>query len=353
MIMAGGTGGHIYPALAVGLEFRQRGMDVSWLGAPGSMEAAIAVRAGFAFDAIRIRGLWNRGAVRWLSAPLWLSAAVVQSIAAIVRRRPDVLLGMGGYVCGPGGLAAALLRRPLVIHESNAIPGLTNRVLAILAARVLTGFSNVALRGQPIATGTPVRFEIIEASERQRPASSASDCPLHLLIIGGSQGAQSLNAVLPAIVADIDVRRRPVVWHQSGRGRHEALEQAYRDCGVSAQVFEFIDDMAAAYAWADVVIARAGAMTLAELAVMGKAVIAVPYPYAARDHQRINAESLAREARLRVCLDDAQLAVSMDAELQRLIDDRAAVGALSRRIRSAAQPRATDAVVEQCLQVMQ
>ncbi len=352
MIMAGGTGGHIYPALAVGLEFKQRGVDVSWMGVQDSLEAAVAERAGFAFDAIRIRGLWNHGAARWLSAPLWLSAAVVQSIAAIIRRRPDVLLGMGGYVCGPGGLAAWLLRRPLVIHESNAIAGLTNRVLAVLAARVLTGFAKVALRGQPIATGTPVRREIIEASERQMPVSPASDRPLQLLVIGGSQGAQSLNEALPAVLAGIDASRRPVARHQSGTGKRSALQQAYHDQGVSAQVFEFIDDMAAAYAWADVVIARAGAMTLAELSVMGKAAIVVPYRYAARDHQRVNAEALANEGCIRVCLDDPQLAVSIAAELNRLIDDRNAVCELSRRIRTAAQLCATDAVVDQCLQLV-
>ena len=351
--MAGGTGGHIYPAIAVGMEFRKRGFHVFWMGSHGGMEAKIVKAAGFVFDSIRIRGLWNKGLLRWLIAPVWLTISILQSISVILRRRPDVLLGMGGYVCGPGGVAGWLLRRPLVIHESNAVPGLTNRILAMISTRVLTGFNNVPLHGKPICTGTPVRRSIIRAGQQKVNSTKLDGQKLNLLIIGGSQGANALNEALPEILASMPQNQRPVVRHQTGSGNSEEVANAYSRRDVSAEVFEFIEQMAEAYAWADIVIARSGAMTLAEVSVMGLAAILVPYPHAARNHQQANAEILSAENRAIVCLQDDGLVEKIERELKQLIQDRDALVNLSERIRKAAKIDATDAVVDHCMEVMQ
>ncbi len=351
IIMAGGTGGHIYPALAVGVELRARGVNVYWMGAHSGLEDRLARRAGFEFDAVRIKGLWGKGLLRWLSLPLWLTISLWQSIAIVLNRRPDVMLGMGGYVCGPGGLAAALLRCPLVIHESNAVAGLTNRLLAKLAARVLSGVPESDLGRKVEFTGTPVRAEIVAAAnEKNRRAKPAHE-QFNLLVIGGSQGAVALNTAVPLAFKQLPSERQPQVMHQTGRGRLEQVRTVYLSGGIDAQVVEFIENMSDAYKWADIVIARAGAMTLAELATMGLAAILVPFPHAARDHQRVNAEILVRQGAAVLCPQSEDFEQQLGRELVRLVSDREAVQGLAKRIRQGARPDATQAVADCCMEL--
>ena len=353
IIMAGGTGGHVYPALAVGTALRERGVNVFWMGVRNGLEQKLARNAGFVFDSVRTRGLWGKGMVRWLTSPLWLTVSILQCIGIILRRRPDALLGMGGYVCGPGGLASWILRRPLVIHESNVVPGLTNRVLAFLASRILIGFSNTQLAGKPVFTGTPVRAEIIKAGTVHRDSIDTEERNLRLLVIGGSQGAQALNDALPLALGSLPENLQPHVMHQTGLGRKEVVSDSYVNQGIEAQVLDYIDDMASAYLWADIVVARAGAMTLAEISATGLAAILVPYPHAARDHQRANAEAIAVQDSAIVCKQNEQLTESLGQELKKLISDRNRIREMSNRIRNFARTDATECVVKNCMEVMQ
>ncbi len=353
MIMAGGTGGHIYPALAVGAELQARGIKVFWMGVRSGLEDELARNAGFQFDSIQVKGLRGAGIVRWLTLPFWLMVALFQCFGIILERRPDLLLGMGGYVCGPGGIAAWILRRPLVIHESNSVAGLTNQVLARMATRILTGFKTTKLGRNSVHVGTPVRADILKASQQRNIRQFNRDTPSNLLVLGGSQGAQVLNETVPIAIAALKHHQRPKVMHQTGRGRYDATVASYQAVGVEADVTEYIDDMGGVYSWADVVIARAGAMTLAELSVMGIAVILVPFPYAAGDHQRINAQTLAAEKRALVCLQNDGFSGELSRMVKELFDESELIVKLSERIREIACPNATQLVADNCVELMQ
>ena len=353
VIMAGGTGGHIYPALAVGTELRARGVNVCWMGVRSGPEAQLVRTAGFEFDAIRVKGLWGKGWMRWMTLPLWISISLWQSVGIILNRRPDLMLGMGGYVCGPGGMAAAMLRRPLIIHESNAIAGLTNRILAVMAMRVLSGVEKSDLGRKAVFTGTPVRAEILAAA-KQKPAFEGNhDQPLNLLIIGGSQGADALNQALPKALSGQPEDLLPNIKHQTGSGRTDKVSAAYQTLGIEAEVVDYISDMAQAYVWADIVVARAGAMTIAELSAMGLAVVLVPMPHAARGHQRANAEVLMRLGAAIVCLQNSDFESKLRIELMNLISNRDRVRELAERIRANGRPDATNAVVEHCMEALE
>ncbi|MCG6871239.1 MAG: undecaprenyldiphospho-muramoylpentapeptide beta-N-acetylglucosaminyltransferase [Gammaproteobacteria bacterium] len=301
LIMAGGTGGHVFPALAVAEELRAGGDQVVWLGTRRGLEARTVPAAGFEMEWIEVRGL-QRGLAGWLLLPWRLARSLAQVLGVVLRRRPDAVLGMGGYVAGPGGLVAWLLRRPLLIHEQNAVAGLTNRWLAHFAERVMTGYPAPARlpRNGSEYLGNPVRGEIAALPEpadhfRQRSGS------LRLLVLGGSQGARVFNETLPRLLAEWPAEQRPEVLHQAGRGSAGAVTQAYRDGGLAGvRVAEFIDDMAQAYDWCDLVLCRAGAMTLAELCAAGRGAILVPFPHAANDHQAANAGFLERHGAARV-----------------------------------------------------
>ncbi len=353
VIMAGGTGGHIYPALAVGTELRARGVNVYWMGVRSGLEDQLARTAGIEFDAIRVKGLWGKGLMRWMTLPLWISISLWQSVGIILNRRPDLMLGMGGYVCGPGGMAAAMLRRPLIIHESNAIAGLTNRILAFMAMRVLSGVEKSDLGQKAVFTGTPVRAEILAAAKHKPAFEGNHGQPLNLLIIGGSQGAEALNQALPKAFAEQPADLRPNIKHQTGPGRTDKVRAAYQTQGIEAEVVDYISDMAQAYSWADIVVARAGAMTIAELSAMGLAVVLVPLPHAARDHQRANAEVLMRLGAAIVCLQNNDFESKLRTELMHLISNRERVRELAERIRANGRPDATNVVVEYCMEALE
>ena len=294
LIMAGGTGGHVFPALAVAETLRGRGAEVVWLGTRRGLEARVAPAAGFDVDWLRVAGLRGKGAVTWLLAPLSVAVAVGQAVAVMLHRRPMVVLGMGGYATGPGGVAAWLLRIPLLIHEQNAIAGLTNRLLSRLATRVLAAFPGAfPQRRRALLVGNPVRAALTALpvpEERMRNRGGA----LRVLVIGGSLGERDLNELMPRALQRLAPERRPVVRHQTGERHLEDARRAYEAAGVSAEsIVPFIDDMAAAYAWADLVVSRAGALTVAELAATGVGAVLVPYPHAADEHQTANARYLA------------------------------------------------------------
>ena len=351
LIMAGGTGGHVFPALAVAQELSARDVPVVWLGTQRGLEAEVVPAHGVPIEWLTIVGLRRKGWSTTLLFPLRLARAVMQAWRIFVRVDPCVALGMGGFASGPGGLAAWLRRVPLVIHEQNAVPGLTNRVLAHLATRTLQAVPHTfRAAARAVVTGNPVRGEIsaIPAPE-QRLAHRAGE--LRILVFGGSSGAAALNDVLPEACARLpkdSVRIR----HQAGRlADVDAIRARYREAGLDAEVARFITDMSAAYAWADLVICRAGAITVAELAIAGVASLLVPYPYAVDDHQTSNARYLtaagAAELIPQPQLDAARLA----ARLRELQQDRAQLLRMARAARELAQPDAARNVAENCLAV--
>lgn len=302
LIMAGGTGGHVFPALAVAEQLRAEGWRVVWLATRGGLEASLAPERGFTVEWLAFGGVRGKGWLNLALLPLKLLIAFWQSARAIFKVRPDVALGLGGYAAFPGGMMAAFFNRPLVIHEQNAVAGLTNRVLACLADRVLLGLPSAFTHGKdrPIPcgkvaalwVGNPVRSEIAALpTPEQRYGERAG--PLRLLVVGGSLGAQALNELVPRALALLQPACRPVVRHQGGYDKLAALQAEYAAAGVKAECLAFIADMAAAYAWADLVICRAGASTVAEIAAAGLAALFVPYPYAVDDHQTENARFLA------------------------------------------------------------
>ncbi|MDR1350929.1 MAG: undecaprenyldiphospho-muramoylpentapeptide beta-N-acetylglucosaminyltransferase [Zoogloeaceae bacterium] len=289
LIMAGGTGGHIFPALAVATALRAAGWRVCWLGNPEGMEARLAPAQNFEMVYVRFAALRGKGLARKLMLPLSLARACWRAMREMRRVRPDVVLGMGGYISFPGALVAWMLGIPVILHEQNAIAGLANRVLSFLANRVLTGFPDVLRRG--VWVGNPVRADIAQTPPPD-VRLAGREGPFKLLVVGGSLGAQALNAIVPQGLALMPTGLRPQVVHQAGGQHLEALQANYAAVGVEAHCVSFIEDMAGAYAWADLVICRAGALTIAELAIVGVPAILVPFPQAVDDHQTHNARFL-------------------------------------------------------------
>jgi UDP-N-acetylglucosamine--N-acetylmuramyl-(pentapeptide) pyrophosphoryl-undecaprenol N-acetylglucosamine transferase len=288
--MAGGTGGHIFPGLAVAQALRAQGWQVHWLGAPASMESRLVPPRGFAFEAITFSGVRGKGVATLALLPVRLLRACWQSLQVLGRVRPDVVLGFGGYISLPGGLMAWLRRTPLVLHEQNSVAGAANKVLARLARRVFCAFPQALAGAQHV--GNPLRAEFLQqALPEQRFAARCG--PLQILVLGGSLGAQALNQIVPQALAQLGAAERPVVVHQSGEQHIEALRNAYAQAGVQAELTPFIDDTASAMARADLVICRAGASTVTEIAAVGAAALFVPFPAAVDDHQTHNARFLA------------------------------------------------------------
>ena len=346
MIAAGGTGGHVFPGLAVADALRAAGWRVVWLGSESGMEAGLVSKRGYEMAAVRFSGVRGKGPVALLLLPLKLLLAFWQSARAILAKRPDVVLGMGGYMSFPAGMMAALLGRPLAIHEQNAVAGLANRVLAGVADRVLCAFPG-ALKGAA-HTGNPVRPEIaaIAAPEARYAGRSG---PLHVLVVGGSLGAKALNDVVPRALALLPAANRPIVTHQSGAQHAEALKAAYAAAGVRASTPAFIDDMAAAYGEADLAVCRAGATTVAELAAAGVPSILVPFPHAVDDHQTTNARFLA-DAGGAVLVPQSELTPEGLAKLIAGFD-RERLLEMAMRARSLGRPGATQAVARACMEL--
>ncbi|MFN7087364.1 MAG: undecaprenyldiphospho-muramoylpentapeptide beta-N-acetylglucosaminyltransferase [Burkholderiales bacterium] len=346
MIMAGGTGGHIYPALSVAEYLGGQGWNVVWLGARDGMEARLVPPKGYAMAWVRMSGVRGKGWLRQLLLPAKLLVAFWQSARAIFLHRPDVVLGMGGYVTFPGGMMASFLNRPLVIHEQNAVAGLANRVLARLADRVLVAFPDAFGPSTAVIwTGNPVRSEIAALAAPQIRYGSRRG-RLGVLVIGGSLGASVLNEIVPQALGLLPEESRPQVTHQSGAAHIEVLRENYRKAGVTAELVPFIDDMAARYAAADLVICRAGASTVSELAAAGVASVLVPYPHAVDDHQTRNAYYLV-ERGAALLLPQHEFTPRKLAELiGGLTRDR--LSAMAQAARAAGKPEATRAVAEIC-----
>ncbi|WP_439126739.1 undecaprenyldiphospho-muramoylpentapeptide beta-N-acetylglucosaminyltransferase [Ramlibacter humi] len=286
LVMAGGTGGHIFPGLAVAEALRDRGWQVHWLGGPGSMESRLVPPRGFAFETVDFSGVRGKGAVTLALLPLRLLKAFWQSVAVVRRVRPDVVVGLGGYITFPAGMMASLLGKPLVLHEQNSVAGMANKVLAGVADRVFTAFPQVIGKARWI--GNPLRTAFLE---QPAPADrfAGRTGPLKVLVVGGSLGARGLNDVVPKALALMPAESRPHVLHQSGAKQIDELRANYAAAGVQAELTPFIDDTAPAYAQADLVICRAGASTVTELAAIGAAAVYVPFPFAVDDHQTTNA----------------------------------------------------------------
>jgi UDP-N-acetylglucosamine--N-acetylmuramyl-(pentapeptide) pyrophosphoryl-undecaprenol N-acetylglucosamine transferase len=347
MILAGGTGGHIFPGIAVASALRDRQVPVVWLGSAGGMETRLVPPQRIPLETLRIGGLRGKGALTLLAAPFRLLRALGEALSIVRRHRPRAVLSMGGFAAGPGGIAAWLLRRPLLVHEQNRAPGLTNRVLAKFARRVLCGFPSSFRNGVGETVGNPVRADVIALpppTERFAGRSGA----LRLLVLGGSQGARALNSGVPQALAQLSERCE--VRHQSGAALHADAERAYADAGISASVEPFIQDMASAYAWADLVICRAGALTLAELCAAGVGSLLVPFPHAVDDHQTRNAEFLVERGAARLLPQSESLPQRLHAALRELAGDRTQLLSMAEAARAAAVPDAAQRVAAICIE---
>ncbi|PSL16621.1 UDP-N-acetylglucosamine-N-acetylmuramylpentapeptide N-acetylglucosamine transferase [Marinobacterium halophilum] len=351
LIMAGGTGGHVFPALATAEKLQQQGIDVEWLGSMAGIENDIVPAAGIPLHRISVTGLRGKGRLSLLLAPFRLAKALGQALAVLRRVRPDAVLGMGGFASGPGGLAAWLLRVPLVVHEQNAIPGMTNRTLARLATRVLQAFPQAfAGRSGVETTGNPVRGPILELPAPEQRLSTHEGA-LRLLVVGGSLGALAINTIMPQALAKLPSEQRPQVWHQTGKRHLDVTRQAYADAGVDANVVPFIDRMDKAYGWADLVLCRAGALTVSEIEIAGLGAIFVPFPHAVDDHQTANAQHLQQAGAAQV-IQQSELDADRLAELLQTLNEREQLMDMAKRARQQARPDASDRVAAVCLEVM-
>ena len=350
MVMAGGTGGHVYPALAVAEWLIEQGADLFWMGTRDSFESRVVPDRGIRMEWVDIKGVRGTGIKRRLLAPLQILRALYQAMRVIRRNRPQVVLGMGGFVSGPGGLMARLMGVPLVIQEQNRIPGLTNRLLSRFAYQVFEAFPGSFRGVEAVACGNPVRREI-EAIETPQQRLTGRALPIRLLVLGGSLGAKVLNETLPEMLALLNPEQRPVVRHQCGRPHLEATQTAYREAGVTAEIHAFEEDMAEAYRWADLVICRAGALTVSELTAAGLGAILVPYPHAVDDHQTLNARYLV-DAGAGLLLPQSEMTPqSLLARLQPLLTDPARLRDMSQRARVLAMPHAAERVGQACLEI--
>lgn len=355
MIMAGGTGGHVMPALAVADYLRNEGWKIIWLGTRNGMEATLVPKHGYEMAWINFSGLRGKGLLRPVLLPLQLLRAFWQSLRAILTHRPDVVLGMGGYPAFPGGMMATLLAKPLVVHEQNSIAGLTNRVLACLADKVLVAFPAAfqSKKDKPLPCGkvkadwcgNPVRANIAAIAEPEIRLAGR-EARLQVLVVGGSLGAAALNEIVPQAIAMIPAAQQPLIVHQSGAKHIDALQANYQAAGVEANCMAFIDDMAAQYAWADLVICRSGALTVAELATAGVASVLVPFPYAVDDHQTTNAQFLSNSGAALLIQQSELTAEKLATLLQELTREK--LLAMSQAARALAKPDATQHVATIC-----
>lgn len=350
MIMAGGTGGHVFPALAVAERLDAHAVPVVWLGTHAGLEAKLVPQAGIPIEWIQVSGLRGNGLWSLAMAPFMVARAMVQAAVIFMRRKPRMVLGMGGFASGPGGLAARCLRIPLVVHEQNAVAGTTNRWLARVANRVLEAFpDSFPPARHALLVGNPVRAAIAALPPPiVRFAGRNGSC--RLLVLGGSQGARALNRLVPQALARLPFGQRPEVWHQSGERTHADALAAYAEAGVEARVQPFIGDMAQAYAWADLVLCRAGALTIAELTAAGVGSVLVPYPYAIDDHQTANARFLERDGAATLVAERELTPEHLAALLRTLSADREQLLKMAESARRLAKTNAAEQVATICLE---
>lgn len=350
LIMAGGTGGHVFPALATARKLEALGHQVFWLGSRGGMEEQLIGDSGIPLSLISVTGLRGKGRLALAAAPWRLTRALVQALAVVRRVQPDCVIGMGGFASGPGGLAAWLLRKPLVIHEQNAIAGMTNRWLSRFASNTLEAYPGAF--GPKVVTrctGNPVREDLAVLPAPQQRLSDRQG-QARLLVLGGSRGARAINQSLPATIGNMPAAERPVIRHQSGAADLAETRAAYEDQGVEAEVSPFIDDMAQAYAWADLVVCRAGALTLAELCAVGVGSLLVPYPHAVDDHQMANARFLVNREAALVLPQNELTQSTLQQLLQSLLGDRKRLLKMADAARELSRTDATERVVNYCLE---
>ncbi len=343
LVMAGGTGGHIFPGLAIAEALRARGWRVHWLGAPGSMEQQLVPPRGFAFEPVQLKGVRGKGIVTLALLPITLLRAFWQSIGVVRRVRPDVVVGLGGYITFPGGMMSVLLGKPLVVHEQNSVAGLVNKLLAGVADRVFTAFPGVLKNARWV--GNPLRAAFLLQPDPAVRFEGRSG-PLRLLVVGGSLGAKALNSVVPQALALIAPERRPIVLHQSGAKQIDELRANYAAAGVTAELTPFIDETAEAFALADLVVARAGASTVTELAAVGAAAVLVPFPSAVDDHQTANARFLA-DAGAAWLVQQADFTPRFLADLLQKTE-RSALMERALRAKKVQKTEAVDALVQAC-----
>jgi UDP-N-acetylglucosamine--N-acetylmuramyl-(pentapeptide) pyrophosphoryl-undecaprenol N-acetylglucosamine transferase len=350
LVMAGGTGGHVYPALAVARALQEQSREIVWLGTHRGIESRVIPQAGIRMEWISVAGLRQKGMFALLLAPFRLTLALFQSLRVMFRHRPAAVLGMGGFASGPGGLAAWLTRRPLVIHEQNAVAGLTNRLLARLARVVLQAFpGSFSANIKSETVGNPVRADIAALADPEE-RFMGRDGPLRLLILGGSQGALALNRAVPAALALLPDNMRPTVLHQAGERTLAAAAEAYAAHDIDVELKPFIEDMAAAYAWADLVVCRAGALTVAELSAVGLPAIFVPYPAAVDDHQTINAGPMIDAGAAAIMQEAGMSDESLAALLKNWLSGRNELLERARKARALARPDALSRITTICLE---
>lgn len=345
MVMAGGTGGHVYPAIAVADYLQALGWRVVWLATEGGMENRLIADKSYSKAMITMRGVRGKGLLGWVLLPFKLMLAFKQSLSAILQYQPNVVLGMGGFAAFPGGLMAKVLRKPLVIHEQNSIAGLTNKTLSHFANAVLAAFPS-AFGDKAVLVGNPVRDDITQLPSPEVRYAARSD-KLKLLVVGGSLGAAALNDVLPKALATFPAEQRPEVVHQAGEKHIATLEANYQEAGVVAETKSYIQDMATLYAWADVVVCRAGALTVAELACVGVASVLVPFPHAVDDHQTFNAQYLSENGAA-ILIQQTALSVEKTSEVLRNLTRESCLE-MANNARALAKPEATKAVANVCM----
>jgi UDP-N-acetylglucosamine--N-acetylmuramyl-(pentapeptide) pyrophosphoryl-undecaprenol N-acetylglucosamine transferase len=351
-VMAGGTGGHVFPALAAAELLRDQGMEVFWIGTRRGMESRLVPPRGFPMEWISIEGLRGKGIGQLLGAPWRLLVALRQAAGILRRRRPDVVLGMGGFASGPGGLMARMMGLPLVIHEQNRIPGLTNQWLSRIASRVFQAFPNSFPENRgAVACGNPVRPEISALPPPAERLAGRSG-PRRLLVVGGSLGAKVLNETVAPAVAGLAESLRPKIRHQAGERTLETARAAYVAAGVEAEVMPFVEDMAEAYGWADLVVCRAGALTVSELAAAGVASVLVPYPYAVDDHQTGNARFLSEVGAARLMRQTELSPGSLRQVLSELLGDPSRLLSMAEAARTRAEPKAAERIAAACWEVV-
>ncbi len=349
VVMAGGTGGHVFPALAVAQYLQAQGVNIHWLGTKNGIEADIVPQNGFAISYLEVQGVRGQGLARLLLAPFKIILAILAAMRVLRAVKADCVIGLGGYVTGPGGVAARLLGKPLIIHEQNAVAGFTNKQLAHLASHVLQAFpAAFAASPKVTTTGNPVRPVIANLPPPEQRYQARQEQALQVLILGGSQGAVALNERVPEALALVAQQQPLVIRHQTGKKQVELTAQRYQQLGLNAEVQPFISDMAEAYGWADVVICRSGALTVSELAAAGVASVLIPYPHAVDDHQTANGRYLS-DAGAAILCPQAQMSAETLAETLKPLLSRPKLLQMATIARKLAQPQATATVAQFCL----